>query len=70
MEMNIGTNIKRLRLAKGMTQEQLASLLSVSTAAVSKWEARNTYPDVTLLFPLAELRKHPEFKEMLAKHKK
>ena len=55
MEMNIGTNIKRLRLAKGMTQEQLASLLSVSTAAVSKWEARNTYPDVTLLFPLAEL---------------
>lgn len=55
MEMNIGTNIKRLRLAKDMTQEQLASLLSVSTAAVSKWEARNTYPDVTLLFPLAEL---------------
>ena len=55
MEMNIGTNVKRLRLAKGMTQEQLASLLSVSTAAVSKWEARNTYPDVTLLFPLAEL---------------
>ncbi|MBR3422953.1 MAG: helix-turn-helix transcriptional regulator, partial [Clostridia bacterium] len=55
MEMNIGTNIKRLRLAKGMTQEQLAGLLSVSTAAVSKWEAQNTYPDITLLFPLAQL---------------
>ncbi|MBQ6678163.1 MAG: helix-turn-helix transcriptional regulator [Clostridia bacterium] len=55
MEMNIGTNIKRLRLSKGMTQEQLAGLLSVSTAAVSKWEAQNTYPDITLLFPLAQL---------------
>lgn len=55
MELNIGTNIKRLRLAKGLTQEQLAELLSVSTAAVSKWEARNTYPDITLLFPLAEI---------------
>ena len=55
MEINIGTNIKRLRLAKGMTQEQLAGLLSVSTAAVSKWEAQNTYPDITLLFPLAQL---------------
>ena len=55
MELNIGPNIKRLRLAKGITQEQLAGLLSVSTAAVSKWEARNTYPDVTLLFPLASI---------------
>lgn len=55
MELNIGTNIKRLRLAKGMTQEQLAELLTVSTAAVSKWEAKNTYPDITLLFPLAEI---------------
>ncbi|MBQ7499389.1 MAG: helix-turn-helix transcriptional regulator [Clostridia bacterium] len=55
MELNIGTNIKRLRQAKGLTQEQLAGLLSVSTAAVSKWEAKNTYPDITLLFPLASI---------------
>lgn len=55
MELNIGTNIKRLRLEKGLTQEQLAELLSISTAAVSKWEAKNTYPDITLLFPLAEI---------------
>ena len=26
MELNIGTNIKRLRLAKGLTQEQLTKL--------------------------------------------
>ena len=55
MELKIGTNIKRLRLAKGMTQEQLAELLCVSTAAVSKWESQNTYPDITLLFPLASV---------------
>ena len=55
MELNIGTNIKRLRLIKGLTQEQLADLLSLSSAAVSKWEAKNTYPDITMLFPLAEI---------------
>lgn len=55
MELNIGMNIKRLRLAKGLTQEQLSELLTISTAAVSKWEAKNTYPDITMLFPLAEI---------------
>ena len=55
MELNIGMNIKRLRLAKGLTQEQLAELLTISTAAVSKWEAKITYPDITMLFPLAEI---------------
>ena len=55
MELNIGINIRRLRLAKGMTQEQLAELLTVSPAAVSKWEAKNTYPDITMLFPLAQI---------------
>lgn len=55
MELNIGMNIKRLRLLKGLTQEQLAELLMISTAAVSKWEAKNTYPDITMLFPLAEI---------------
>lgn len=55
MELNIGTNIKTLRTAKGLTQEQLAELLNVSSAAVSKWEAKNTYPDITMLFPLANV---------------
>ena len=55
MKLNIGMNIKRLRLAKGLTQEQLAALLNISTAAVSKWEAQNTYPDITMLFPLTEI---------------
>ncbi|MBQ8387435.1 MAG: helix-turn-helix transcriptional regulator [Clostridia bacterium] len=55
MKLNIGTNIKRLRLSKGLTQEQLAERLNVSAAAVSKWESESTYPDITMLFPLAEI---------------
>ena len=55
MDMNIGPTIKRLRRQKDMTQEQLAQLLCVSSAAVSKWEAGNTYPDITMLFPLAQI---------------
>ncbi len=53
MKLNIGENIKRLRAAKGITQEQLSSAMNVTCAAVSKWERGDTYPDITLLQPLA-----------------
>ena len=53
MEITIGTNVKRLRAEKGVTQEQLAEAMNVTCAAVSKWERGETYPDVTLLQPLA-----------------
>ena len=53
MEINIGTNVKRLRTEKGVTQEQLAEAMNVTCAAVSKWERGETYPDITLLQPLA-----------------
>lgn len=55
MELRIGENIKRLRTARGLTQEQLAELLCVSDAAVSKWETADTYPDIRMLFPLARI---------------
>ena len=53
MEMTIGANIKRLRNAKNITQEQLSVAMNVTCAAVSKWERGETYPDITLLQPLA-----------------
>ncbi|MBR6537392.1 MAG: helix-turn-helix transcriptional regulator [Lachnospiraceae bacterium] len=53
MEIRIGENIKRLRKTKGVTQEQIAEVLGISVTAVSKWERNETYPDITLLFPLA-----------------
>ena len=55
MKLRIGENIKRLRKVKGLTQEQLGELLNVSCAAVSKWESNDTYPDITMIFPLAHL---------------
>ncbi len=53
MEIKIGENIKRLRKAKSVTQEQIAEVLGISVTAVSKWERGETFPDITLLFPLA-----------------
>ncbi len=53
MQITIGANIKRLRTAKNITQEQLSVAMNVSCAAVSKWERGETYPDITLLQPLA-----------------
>jgi len=51
--MSLSANIKRLRLDKNLTQEQLATKLGVSAQAVSKWETSETYPDGALLVPLA-----------------
>ena len=53
MELKLGANIAALRKAKGMTQEQLAAVLGISPQAVSKWETNTSYPDITLLCPLA-----------------
>ena len=53
MKITIGENIKRLRRAHSITQEQLAEALNISITAVSKWERNETYPDITMLFPIA-----------------
>ena len=55
MELRIGENIKRLRTARRLTQEQLADMLCISGAAVSKWKTADTYPDIGMLFPLARI---------------
>jgi len=51
--MSLSQSIKRLRLKKNLTQEQLAATLGVSAQAVSKWETTDTYPDGALLVALA-----------------
>lgn len=48
-------NLRRLRLDKGLTQEQLANILGVSVQSVSRWECGNTLPDVMLLPEIARL---------------
>lgn len=50
-----GTFIQGLRIEKGMTQAQLAELLGISDRAVSKWETGKSFPDVSMLKPLAKI---------------
>lgn len=45
----ISKKIKVLRKSKGVTQEQLAEVLSVSPQSVSKWENNLSAPDISLL---------------------
>jgi transcriptional regulator with XRE-family HTH domain len=53
MELAIGKVICDLRKKSGITQEQIADAVGVSVPAVSKWETGNSYPDITLLIPIA-----------------
>ena len=49
-----GGLIAQVRKEKELTQKDLAERLHVTDKAVSKWERALSYPDVTLLEPLAE----------------
>ncbi len=53
--MDIGLTIRKLRLEKGMTQDQLADALGVAMQTVSRWETGVNYPDVIMLPLLAGL---------------
>ncbi len=51
----LNENIKNLRKAKGMSQEQLAQKLNVVRQTVSKWEKGISVPDSEMLIKLAEV---------------
>lgn len=53
--MTIGNVIRKYRKSLGLTQEEVAERLGVTTPAVSKWENNTTVPDISLLAPLARL---------------
>ena len=52
---SLGDRIKYHRKRLGMTQEQLAQRIGVSTQAVSKWENNLSCPDISVLPELAEI---------------
>ncbi|MCR5628501.1 helix-turn-helix transcriptional regulator [Eubacterium sp.] len=54
MELVLKDNIKKYRKEMGLTQEELAEALGVTTGAVSKWENGNNVPDVMTLMELAD----------------
>lgn len=51
----IGNRISKYRKAKGLTQEDLAGKLGVSSQAVSKWETDASCPDISLLPQLCSI---------------
>ena len=51
----IGSRISKYRKARGMTQEELAGKLRVSSQAVSKWETDTSCPDISLLPQLCRI---------------
>lgn len=53
--MNIGSVVKKYRKEIGLTQEEMANRLGVTTPAVNKWENGNSNPDIELLAPIARL---------------
>ncbi|HCR36500.1 TPA: transcriptional regulator [Candidatus Woesebacteria bacterium] len=55
----LGTKIKRLRKAQGISQEQLASSIGVQTATISNIERGVTDTSIYLIFKIArELKLH------------
>ena len=53
--MSIGERITELRTRKNLSQGDLASALSVSRQAISKWENDQSSPDTIHLIQLADL---------------
>lgn len=54
MTVSIDTNIKALRKAQHLTQEQLAEAMCVTVGTVSKWESGASVPDINMVVRLAD----------------
>lgn len=51
----LGVKLKKLREAKGFTQEEVATQLHLSRQSISKWENGKGFPDIDNLIRLSEL---------------
>lgn len=51
----LAENLKKYRVMKNLTQEDVADYLKITPQSVSKWERGETYPDITLLPALANI---------------
>lgn len=48
-------NLKKYRILKDLTQEDVAEYLDITAQSVSKWERGESYPDITFLPALANI---------------
>lgn len=53
--MSVSKQLIHLRNLKGISQEELASLMNVTRQAVSKWETDQTLPDSEKIIRLSEI---------------
>ncbi|GAB6886143.1 MULTISPECIES: helix-turn-helix domain-containing protein [Streptococcus] len=53
--IQLSKNIKKHRLMKDMSQNELALRIGVSHQAISKWEIGENFPDFMSLISLAQL---------------
>ena len=53
--MTLGQKIYNLRLAAGLSQEQLAEKMAVSRQSVSKWEMDQALPHIDKVLQMCEL---------------
>ena len=53
--MYLSSNLKKYRIMKGLTQEDVADFLGITPQSVSKWERDESCPDITLLPALANI---------------
>jgi transcriptional regulator with XRE-family HTH domain len=51
--MELGKQIKKYRIEKGLSQEELAEKIFVSRQSISNWETNKNYPDVKSLLLLS-----------------
>ncbi len=51
----LSENIKKYRILKNLTQEDVAEYLNITPQSVSKWERGDCYPDITFLPALANI---------------
>ena len=53
--MEIGSQIKKLRNALGLSQEELAEKIYVTRQTISNWENEKSYPDIHSLLALSSI---------------
>lgn len=53
--LHLSENLKKYRILKNLTQEDVAEYLGITPQSVSKWERGVSYPDITILPALANM---------------
>lgn len=53
--MDFGTQVKELRTARNLTQEQFAEKLNITRQAVSNWENNRNLPDIEMLIQMSDV---------------